>query len=464
MAESLSAVKYVVFFAVLIIGVPLGYSLSLKNHRVEKVIFFLTLFFTTKMEDINFVSRETFRLTTKGFEIGMVDICTMILFLLVMSRAHNNKPKLPPGSYIYFTFFAFSALSIVNSAVPLFSFFELWKMVRMYMYFWVIYNYINDFEKLDDIMTGIGIIIIYIFQEVFRQKYIGGKFQSAGPFPHQNSLVMYMIILGSLVFAYVLNKKDVPLYKFLIWLGIFGLAAICIVSTLSRAGMVLFALSSVVVLSLSFGAGVTQKKIVVTIVLIILAMVILAKAWDSISERFKTAPEESANTRVNLAIAAMKMVKDEPLGIGLNNFGIKINPPWTYSSHIEMYNPDDEDEKNGLVETVYLMTAAECGWHTLAMYFILLFYFYFLNLRNYFIYRKSEYQFVTVALLGGLLAIYLESGLEWVLKQTNNFYQLMLIFALIAVMYKLEKRYHAKGLKLPDKRVYCDPKTRNVMV
>jgi hypothetical protein len=226
----------------------------------------------------------------------------------------------------------------------------------------------------------------------------------------------------------------------------------------------LFALSCTIIILLSFGAGFTQKKIVVTVILFVLSLAIMFKAWDSISERFKTAPAESANTRVNLAIAAMKMVKDKPLGIGLNNLGIKINPPWQYSNHIEMINPDDEEEKNGLVETVYLMIAAECGWHTLGVYFIFLFYFYFLNLRNYFVYKKSEYQFVTIALLGGLLGIYLESGLEWVLKQTNNFYQLMLVFALISIMYKLERRYHSQKIALPVTRVFTNPKLRKQMV
>ncbi len=52
--------------------------------------------------------------------------------------------------------------------------------------------------------------------------------------------------------------------------------------------------------------------------------------------------------------------------------------------------------------------------------------------------------------MGGLLAIYLESTLEWVLKQTNNYYQLMMVFALIAVMKKLEYRYRAHHLQMPQ--------------
>lgn len=449
MTETLSNLKYIVFFATLLIGVPLGYNLSLKYPKLEKLFFFLMVFFTVRMEDINFVSRETFRLTSKGFEIGMVDIATMIVFMLVIHRKKQYKISIPPGSYFYFAYFLFSAVSIVNSAVVLFSLFELWKMIRMYLYFFVVYNYVNDFDQFNDFMKGVAAITIYIFYEVMKQKYIDGKFQSPGPFPHQNSLVMYTIILGSLIFGYLLNKKDLKPYKFALWLLFFGMSSVTVISALSRAGLVLFGLAVVIILGMSFMSGVSEKKIWVSILMVVLSLAMLAKAWNSINERFRTAPEESATTRVDLAVAALKMVKDEPLGIGLNNFGIKINPPWQYSSHIEMHNPDDEDERNALVETIYLMIAAESGWHSLGFYFIFIFYFYFLNLRNYFRYRNSDFQFFAVGLIGGLLAIYIESGLEWVLKQTNNYYQLMLVFAMVAAMYKLERRFSEHHLDLP---------------
>jgi hypothetical protein len=208
--------------------------------------------------------------------------------------------------------------------------------------------------------------------------------------------------------------------------------------------MVLFGLSCLIILAISLGSGINLKKVGVTMLLLLLTLLLLAKAWGPITERFKTAPEQSATTRVDLAIAAVKMANDKVFGIGLNNFGYKINPPYQYSSHIEMYNPESEEEKNGLVETTYLMIAAETGWLNLVVFFILLFYFLFMNIRNYFLYKGSDFQFVPIALIGGLLAIYLESSLEWVLKQTNNYYQLMLVFAIIAGMHRIAIDYRRK--------------------
>lgn len=449
MTEALSHLKYIIFFGTLCVGVPAGYFLSLRYPKVERVIFFLMMFFTVRMEDINFVSRESFRLTSRGFEIGLVDICTSIIFLLILKRRKSFKLQIPPGSWLFFLYFLFSALSIINSQVALFSYFELWKMTRMFLYFYVVYNYVNSFEQFNDFMTGVAAVTIYIFAEVIKQKYWEGRFQSYGPFPHQNSLVMYSIVLGSLIFAFLLNKRDISFLKFSFWLLLFAMTSVSIISTLSRAGLVLYAMAVSIVLGLSFFSSVTTKKVVVTALLIIISLAIMARAWNSISERFRTASPESANVRRDLAIAAVNMANDKVLGVGLNNFGIKINPPWQYSSHIEMHNPEDEDEKNGLVETIFLMIAAESGWHTLVIFLAFIFYFYFQNILNMIRYRGTDYHYFAIGLSGGLLAIYLESTLEWVLKQTNNFYQLMLMFAMISVMAKLEKRYRIHKVALP---------------
>lgn len=438
--------KYAIFFLTLIFGVPIGTSMAKKNPRVEKLVFFFLIFFTVKEVTINFVSREWYRGTSRGFEIGMVDIALLILLQLVNSRKRwYPTTKYPPGTILYALYFFFSLLSITNSATGYVvnSWFEIWKMVRMYAYFWVVNNYINDWKKIEELMQFVSIVVLYIGFTVLKQKYVEHRFQTPGPFPHQNSLVMYLIVFNSLVFSYLLNRKKIKLWY---WLAVFGLGSLSIVSTLSRAGMACYVIACVTVWFFSFISGFSAKKIGVTLLLLLMATFGLIKAMDSIVERFETAPEESGITRIVLAQAAAMMANDKLLGIGLNNFGLKINPPYPYSDHIYpalhdgKMPPEDYEEKNGLVETIYLMIAAETGWHNLGIFLTFLFVFYFRNFRNYRLMKLSEYRFVAIGLLGGLLGIYVESSLEWVLKQTNNFYQLMLVFALINVCYKLYNR------------------------
>ncbi len=434
-------IKYFIFFSVLISGVPLGYYLSKINIKFEKVIFFLSIFFTCNMIDINFVSRENYRGTTRGFEVGLVDITLIILTCLIYSRSHLYKIIIwPQGSTLYLIYFLISCLSIVNAGIGLYSAFEVLTMLRMYFFYWVMVNYIRELEQLYLLMKIFAIITIYVFLQVMHQKYLLGIFQTYGPFPHQNSMVMYMSILGSLLLSYSINEHRT---KLIIWGVIFLMTAFCIISSLSRAGLVLFIFNCSLILFFSFVTRsrirtIKKKKLLVIFSIPIIVMLVLIKAWDTISERFNTAPKESAETRVILAEAAIKMANDKTLGIGLNNFGLKINDPYPYNNHFPEKTLRNE-KTGGLVETIYLMIAAETGWFNLFIFLCFIFNFYFSNLRNYLYYKKTSINFISIAFIGGLSSIYVQSTLEWVLKQTNNYYQLMLVFAIIATLTRWRK-------------------------
>lgn len=429
--------KYIIFFFVLFIGVPIGVIFAKRFIYIEKFFWFLLLFFTAKTEDINFISMETYRGTSRGFEIGLVDITAIILFFVIYSRKDKYPISLPPASYIYFLYFTFSFISIMNSDVYVYSFFELWKMVRMYFYFFVVYNLVRSFDDIEDFLKYMVIIVGFITIIVLKQKYLEGMFQTKGPFPHQNSLVMYMIVYGSVFLSYLLNVKDAKIY---VWIVAFGAASVDIISTLSRGGMAVFSISIFIIFLLSYRHKFTMKKVGITLVFFICATGILYKASDTIMERIKTAPEESLDVRVVLAEAAQNMANDKVFGIGLNNFGLKINPPYHYGDHIER---KDDDEKGGIVETVYLLIAAETGWANLFVFISFLMFFYFKNIKNYMALKKGKlkkYRYIPMAFIGCLTSMYLQSTMEWVLKQTNNFYQLMFIFAIIAVVSKLIKK------------------------
>ncbi len=188
MTEVLSNLKYIIFFLILFGGVPTFYLLSKKYPKFENMIFFLLIFFTARMEDINFVSREFYRGTSKGFEIGMVDIMLLTLMLLLINRkglSIFSFRRTPKGFTLFLLYFILSLFSIINSASYLFSSFEVWKMLRMMFFFVIFYNYLDSDEKVKILINSFIIIIIYVGLTVLKQKYVDHKFQTAGPFPHQ---------------------------------------------------------------------------------------------------------------------------------------------------------------------------------------------------------------------------------------------------------------------------------------
>jgi hypothetical protein len=439
----MSDLKYLIFFMALVIGVPIGYILAKKFLWVEKLVFFLFIFFTCEMIDINFVSMETYRGTSKGFEFGMVDIAMYILLLISFKRSSQYQIAwFPPGALLYLVYLLCSLISFMHADVFIYSAFEATKMLRMYCYFWIAYNYLQKEDQFETLMHSIGIIIFYIFFSVLKQKYMMGMFQAMGPFPHQNSLTMYISVLGSLSLSRVLNKKNinVPL-----WFLLFAMCAFCVLSTLSRAGLALFSLNCMIIFFISMllkdreQKAVRKRKWIILIIMPLVASAALYKAADSIIERFTSAPEESKITRIVLAQAAMKMANENIFGVGLNNFAHKINDPYPYGSDIPI-EISPNPYRRGLVETAYMMIAAETGWLNLGIFFCMLLYFYIKNILNLFRLKNSSLRYIAVALTGALTQIYLQTTLEWVIKQTNNFYQLMLILAIISVMTKISKR------------------------
>lgn len=86
----------------------------------------------------------------------------------------------------------------------------------------------------------------------------------------------------------------------------------------------------------------------------------------------------------------------------------------------------------GIVETVYLLVCAECGVPALLAMLAWFASYWFLCLRLMRRLRGTPWFFVPAGLLGGLTVNYLQSALEWVLRQQLNLVILMFVFALLS--------------------------------
>ena len=77
-------IKYIIFFPTFFLGIPFLVFLF-KKVPISIPIFFLSaLFFTVAGVDINFISHETYRGTSRGISIGLYDIIFIALFIKVI--------------------------------------------------------------------------------------------------------------------------------------------------------------------------------------------------------------------------------------------------------------------------------------------------------------------------------------------------------------------------------------------
>ena len=137
-------------------------------------------------------------------------------------------------------------------------------------------------------------------------------------------------------------------------------------------------------------------------------------------------------------------MKDKPFaGVGLNNWGIKINPPYPYCEYRYSNKRIAKDFKEGIVETSYLLVGAECGFLTLGAYLAWLGYYFIIACKLLKTFRRSSSFYLPAGVVGGLTAVYFQSTLEWVLKQQVNFLQLMTLFAMVGILYKFRNYFAA---------------------
>ena len=261
--------------------------------------------------------------------------------------------------------------------------------------------------------------------------HVSGVWQPHGLFPHQNSMAVAMNLLGCLFLAgYVEHGAGTRLGR--LCLAGFLCAAAAAVRSYSRMALALMPVGYGLAWLLCVVRVRPRRWLARTVPLAVAGLVALAAMAPRIVQRFETAPKESGSTRVELALCAWEMVKDEPLrGVGLNNWGIKINPPYEYAERAGRNTNRDEEFRDGIVETVYLLVGAECGIPALAAMLVWFFYYLIIACRLVKKLKGTPYAAIPAGLAGGLVACYLQSCLEWVLRQQMNLILLMIFFAIL---------------------------------
>ena len=432
--------KYLIFFITFMGVLPLGYILTLNRKFMRYAFFAVSLpVMMFNQVSINFFSHETYRGTSRGMEVSLVYLLALAM-LIGMWILYRKKPLLPDiGSKIYWIYFLLCIPSLINADNTLFSWFELWKMIMMYIVFLTTYYYLYYYRDFTSVIIAFGIVATVTFLSVVYQ-HVKGIHQANGLFPHQNSMGMYMCLVAPIFFAYYFNRNKG--WKRWLFVGFFLVASAACMRTYSRGAMVCLPFGCMITALLSLRYQFHMRKIQILLPIFLICFFGALLLLPNIINRFQNAPKESLMTRQNLAAAAWNMMVDKPFaGVGLNNWGIKINPPYPYCEYRYNNKRIAKDFKEGIVETSYLLVGAECGFFALAAFLAWLGYYYVCAFKLVKQMRRSNFFYVPVGIVGGLTAVYAQSTLEWVMKQQVNFIQMMMLFAVLSILYKYRKTF-----------------------
>jgi len=379
---------------------------------------------------INFCSNEWYRGSSRGMEVSVV---YLLSFALLVALAMRGKfPGLFPGtgSKLYLLYFLLCLPSWTAAENRLFCWMETWKMLMLHVYYLAAYGYLKATDDVKGVCKALAGLVFWNFLLVARD-HLHGVYQPNGIFPHQNGLAMAMHAAGGLFFAgYLLHGTKPAFGKMCLAAGV--CAAGTTIRTYSRMAIALMPFDySLVALFCATGGRLLRwgRRI---LPLALAGLLGLSLMLPRIVERFRTASSASKSTRVELARCAWEMMKDEPWrGVGINNWGIKINPPYEYAERAGRISGRGEDFRDGIVETVYLLVGAECGIPALLA--MLAWFGYYLAVALLLVrrLRGTWYHFVPAGLAGGLAIVYGHSCFEWTLRMQQNLIVQLTFFALL---------------------------------
>ncbi len=394
-------------------------------------------------------SVETYRGHTKGFHFYFLEFIALALILVAKKERPREFRWLPPGLLVYYAYCFLSLLSIIDAPHKDYVLMAFLKFFKASLVFIATWNFIRTEEDWHRLILSYAVAMGWETVAVLNLKYHHHIYQVPGTFEHQNSLAMFAGMIGMVFLSAGLGPKhrwsNYYLYAYLA-------CALCVQSTLSRGGLVVYIMGTGLVVGMSLIDKPTPRRFAVVGALGAAGLLGLALTLNTIIARFHDKGNESSGeTRDLLNAASRHMLADHPLGIGWNNFAAAINWPFHYGDIIDDWELDrghkvDPDYQKGVVESHYYLLLSETGYQGYTTYIVFITVFLYWNLRGFFAFKHHIRGCLSLGIFAGCANNYLQSLLERVLTQQRN---LMLWLILLAVASRIEYlRREAKRSKI----------------
>ena len=209
--------KYAVF-AIAAMGVPpLAFLLYINRSWIRFVLvaiaIALCLYIPTS---INFMSHEDYRGSSRGIEVSLIHLLSLAIIMSLAAGQWMRTHFPDTGMRLYILYFLLCLPSMAHSAELLYSYFEVWKMIMLFLYYTAIFLFLRATGDVKSILAMWAFVVFVNMFFVVRDHF-GGSYQPHGVFPHQNSMAMCMQLMGPMFFAvymvygYLMNHNCRPL-------------------------------------------------------------------------------------------------------------------------------------------------------------------------------------------------------------------------------------------------------------
>ena len=432
--------KHWIFLAMSGIAIPALVALGLRHRWGERLLVAGALLSTSYLVDINFVSMEWYRGDTRGFEFGITDWMVIALAITMSgsSRWAGRRPRVPPLWLPLALYLAIAAASAVAAYVPVYAGFGLFKLLRAVLVYWVAYNWLRDEDDLRFVLLVLVAMVGIQFLLVLGQR-AGGIYRAVGSTPHPNTLAVYVNFMNMIFLAVLMSGRLTVRASAVVWTG-FAMGTLIVLATFSRGALATMALGYGLVVLLSLFDRARPRKLVLVGIMALAALPLVVKTAPSVIHRFQTAPVESGLSRQQANAAALEMARNHALGVGLNNFSHVVNNT-SYSRFVPL------EADRGIVHNVYLLQASELGWGGFAAFLIVIAGFFWRAGR--FVAQRSDdlASAVAIGIFVGMVALWTQSLLEWLFRQTYVTIQFFLLAGFLSALPRVSRSARRTRLK-----------------
>ena len=455
--------KDILALTVLPVALAVTTTILCMSRRARGVAFFLLagcLVLATRL-DVNFLSHEWYRGTTRGIEVSFVDLLSFgIVFSSIFFPLPGNRRFYWPASLGFILMYLlYAGFSIGISEPKIFGLFEWSKMFRALMCFLAGALYVRSEREVRILILALACAVIYESVDAFYQRYGQGIYRVTGSLDHPNSLSIYLLMTAPIMVAAF--NSSLPLWQRLICLVAICTAGIGVVLTASRAAIPAF---GIVMLGATFACiswKITLRKIAITVLIGLAVGGVLIKSWDIVIARYEEASpddeykDKKKDNRGRYLRLAAAIIEDKFMGVGLNNWSYWVSKKYARKIGINEYEDYDDIPESLLNSTVEFdwaskyaapahnlgaITAGELGIPGLIL-FTLLGIRWFMMAGSFLFSRVPDpLRRIPVGIFFGLCGVFLQSLTEWVFRQTQVMLSVYLLMGVLASMYYSRKQ------------------------
>jgi len=452
-------VNDLIFFGGLLFCIPVGTALAAYSRRARDLAFGALVFGTTISDrlDINFLSREWYRGTTRGIEISFVDFLALCVLLgaLLAARRERFRPYWPSSMFAMLAYLCYACINVAFSEPRLFGLFELTKIVRGVVVFLAAAYFVRGRREVKILLWAICIAVAFESGLALRDRYVLGMHRISGTLNHPNLLSMYCCIATGLLIPQGLSAATARLR------ALYGVCAVlaagCVILTVSRMGVLTLAVVTSVAVFSSVGLRLTVRNVVVLVVVAVIAGGMFAKSWQTLADRYEEVSleteyfDEGSGGRGSYFRQLVPIIRERFFGVGLNNWSYWVSLKYgaEIGAHYTAYdgvNGAPSGYQAAPAHNLGILTIGELGWPGLLLLGCIWAQWFWMGAVFIVRQRADVVTRYGIGAFCAMLAIFLQSLTEYQFRNTKIFLFAHIIMGALSAIYFANRHVRKDGV------------------